>query len=313
MTNSLDAFSNELKSLFDELQTILTNDLAATAKEADVKARIDALEKRITEIEKSVETLKKDVNRLNDSVNNFRTSIESNVRSQSVHYTQTVGSGNPQPAGIETPDHKQSKDQSGNSSEEVEISGPNIAGHKNAQNKKFVRAAFAVIDNNEYAKHITSSKYYLDSMMQADILITNALTLMQGDQAAIVAIQTCILIDLLNISFVCDKESDVKEEYKAYEKFIKGPNHKTFLTLQQHLQDYGLDEGTLSQNNLQAAIEGMVRLADTELQKRIAKVTNKKFNKTLTSFITSITQTINHRNSTSTQPAADSADQGPQS
>lgn len=310
MTNSHDAFSNELKSLFGELQDVLTNDLAATAKEADVKASIDALEKRITQritqVEESIKTLKNDFDRLNNSVKNLSTSIESiNVRSPSMPLTQTVGSGNPQ---TET-------DQYGVAvGSEIKVSGETIAGHPNKNKKAFSRKPFTIIDSNEYTNPITSSAYYQQSVPQADILITNALPHMQGDQGAIVAIQTCILIDLLNISFLYDKESDVKTEYKLYETFIKGPNTRTFSPLHRHLLGYELDESTLSKNNLQTAIEGIASLAKNELNERIAGITNKKFETPLTNFIASINQIINNnRNPSPDQPAADSADQGPQS
>jgi hypothetical protein len=323
MTNISDEFAQQLEELFRYLDDVLKRNLADKASTQQLKAletelkqtiqnmniamseHIKKLERRVTDNEEKTKRLEQAISSLRQQGQPSTPALTESIPHQPVKHAQPAPSKTEQPK----------SEQSNNNLPEITINkGDHIGGRPNKE-KMFIRTAFAVIETPELAHQITQSEAYQTSAQGADKLLQNALPLLNGDNAVIHALETCILIDLLNVTFI----DILKDVIDPYSKYIKTPNTKTIKPLEQGVfKYYGFNTDMLN-DNLSVAIENIAQMETMTLQQRQHGVAHSRFPSTLEKFMLQMKQDINNRNAgnpksvsqqqpiTTTPPAVDSA------
>ena len=295
MTNPPNEFAQQLEVLFAELHNVLQHNLENKVS----KNEIDKLDRHINAIEQRMNDIVNDLQKLNTKMQtideNFR---RMNQTINSIQQPSARVSPTPIPA-VQTSqsqlpdssDHSNT-DQFNDKSDSIQYTKDMIvAGRKLTQDKKIIRPQSPLIQENEFTRQITNSKNYKESNQDASILVQNAINLLNDKEAEIVAIQTCILIDIRNMVFFENRD------YRWYTKFINNPNKKTNGDLLNLFKGYGLTDNLLAFERVQQAIEELSSMQPDQLDPRINGISSKVFTNELKEFRNQMSRTINNRNS----------------
>jgi hypothetical protein len=289
MTNPPNEFAQQLEALFSELQNVLDNLAKKVSEDTDkkLKGHIQNIEKRFRDTAQRMDELEKKTQILEEKF----TLMQQTLQPSAVRPSPPVP---PQVVMLQPPAVSQAAAPSNPNNHNV-VEGEIVAGRKSKKSTNIDRDQAPVTENN-YTRLITDSQYYKESIKQSEVIIRNAIELLNSEHAGVHAIETCILIDIRNMAFFENLD------FKWYDKFLKEPNIKTVKDLKQLFLSYGLPENLLSFENVQRAIENLVELPEDKLQQRIKDVGSSSFNKALKDFKGLMTQTINNRNGKQTTP-----------
>ncbi len=282
MTNTPNEFAQQLDSLFNELHEVLQKNLVNKVNKDDFERVKDQIKENFNDVIKHQKQMDGKIQQLDDKLTQLRQQMQ---QAQLIRESGSRMDQPPTPRSPNTPNRLDGTSQFSDNNSEIKIEGTVIAGRENKKKKKFERTKFPIIDNNELIKQITGSVYYNESVPLTSNLITNVISLMDVSNTDIIAIETCILIDLHNMA-VIDEIT-----YVWYKSFIKNPNIKTVLNLKNLFIQYGITENLLTVQNIQLAIENLVKLSEEQIGARIQNC-NSKLKETLKKFTSEINKEI---------------------